>query len=299
MNFLALIVGLGLERLLTQLFHLRAFHWLDPVFDSAFNRIKITQPNLAIAAAILLAGVVVIPVGLIELSVQGRLMHIPQFIFSVVILIFCLGPRDLAETVDDFCAASEKMDPNETQKCAAELLEKEPAEANVDEVEHAVYAQANNRIFGVVFWFVLLGPTGAWLFRVLDLMQRRAVNYSQHIDQSAGEGNESWPRIIAAAVLLHRVLAWLPGRLLALGYVLAGSYDRAAAAWRDFEPEDSALFPGPTDQLLGAVGSGAASIDPDRSPAERAEAAISQVERTLWFIWCPILALMTLYDLLS
>ena len=35
MNFLALFMGLAVERLLTQLFHLRKFHWLDPLFDLA------------------------------------------------------------------------------------------------------------------------------------------------------------------------------------------------------------------------------------------------------------------------
>ena len=27
-------------------------------------------------------------------------------------------------------------------------------------IERAIYVQANNRIFGVVFWFLLLGPAG-------------------------------------------------------------------------------------------------------------------------------------------
>ena len=33
MNFVALLLGLGVERLLTHLFHLREFRWLDPLFD--------------------------------------------------------------------------------------------------------------------------------------------------------------------------------------------------------------------------------------------------------------------------
>ena len=37
MNFLALIVGLAVERLLTHLFHLREFHWLNPLFDLVYK----------------------------------------------------------------------------------------------------------------------------------------------------------------------------------------------------------------------------------------------------------------------
>jgi membrane protein required for beta-lactamase induction len=137
------------------------------------------------------------------------------------------------------------------------------------------------------------------LFRVLDLMQRRAVNFSETHGPEDSEDHAPWPRVVAAAVLLHRALAWIPGHLLAGGYILAGSYDGAAAAWRELTKEDSTLFPGPTDQLLGAVGCGSCQAENDGGQAERAQAAISQVERTLWFIWCPILALMTLYDFLS
>jgi AmpE protein len=299
MNFLALICGLGLERLLTHLFHLRAFHWLDPVFDGAFRNIRISQPNVAIAAAILLVAIVVIPVGLVELSLQGRLMHIPQFVFAVVVLLFCLGPRDLAETVSDYCSASEANDGPRARKIAAELVERDVAAGEDADIELAIYAQANNRIFAVVFWFILLGPTGAWMFRVMDLMQRRAAHYAQSTGSAADADRDSWPRVAAAAVLVHRIFAWVPGHLLALGYVLAGSYDGAAGAWRSLEKQESTLFPGPTDQLLGAVGSGAAVTDPEADESERAHSAMGQVERTLWFIWCPILALMTLYDLLS
>ena len=312
MNFLALIVGLTLERLLTQLFRLRAFHWLDPIFDSAFKNLRIAQPNVAILAAILLVAIVVIPVGLIEYSLQGRLVYIPQFLFAVIVLVFCLGPRDLAETVADFGTAAENKDSAKINDLCAELLERDPEPGEEIEVDEAIYAQANNRIFGVVFWFVLLGPTGAWLFRVLDLMQRRAVRFNHSIvnnnslDQESatspdgqGKATESWSRVVAAAILLHRVFAWVPGRLLALGFFLGGNFNKALGAWGDHVPHESTLFPGPTDQLLGAVGSAAAEYDGTEDRVDRANIALSQVERTLWFIWCPILALMTLYDFLS
>ncbi len=129
-------------------------------------------------------------------------------------------------------------------------------------------------------------------------MQRRAVEFSQTNDPADNEDNVPWPRVVAAVILLHRVFAWLPGHLLAGGYILAGSFDGAVEAWRNIDKEESALFPGPTDQLLGAVGCGACDSD-IQTASERAGVALALVERTLWFIWLPILALMTLYDFLS
>lgn len=297
MNFLALFLGLGLERLLTHLFHLREFHWLDPVFDWALRNQRIYQPNLAVAVAALTAMAVVVPVGLVEWGLQDRLAQLPQYVFAVVVLLFCLGPRDLGEEVNDYCKAIEEGDQVEIEAIARELLECEPEPGQgPPDVEKAVYAQANNRVFGVVFWFVMLGPTGAWLFRVLDLMQRRAVNYAC---QDLGvESARDWPQLVHAILLLHRLFAWIPSRLLAVGYMLAGSYDGAVAAWKKLRTVSSGLFPGPTDQLLGAVGTGAAPVIAAGDIVERARIARDLVSRTLWMIWCPVLALLTLYDLM-
>jgi len=297
MNFLALFLGLGIERLLTHLFHLREFHWLDPLFDWVLRHQRITQPNLAVAAAALLALLVVVPVGLIEAVLLDRLAYIPQFVFAIIVLLFCLGPRDLGEEVKDYCKAIEKQDEEEIRAIAVELLECSPESVRgVPDVEEAIYAQANNRIFGVVFWFVMLGPTGAWLFRVLDLMQRRAVHHVLQSRQfeTAGE----LPQVVQAMLLLHRVFAWIPARLLAVGYMMAGSYDGALAAWREMRAIPSALFPGPADQLLGVIGKGAAPQADQGDVAARACIARDLIQRTLWMIWCPILALMTLYDLM-
>jgi AmpE protein len=297
MNFLALFLGLGIERLLTHLFHLREFHWLDPVFDWVLRTQRISQPNLAVAAAALTAMLVVIPVGIVEWGLQDRLAQLPQYVFAVVVLLFCLGPRDLGEEVNDYCKAIEDGDEEEIREIATELLECQPESGPAPpDVEEAVYAQANNRIFGVVFWFVLLGPTGAWLFRVLDLMQRRAVYFACQGPDIEDEGE--WPQVVQAILLLHRLLAWLPSRLLSIGYMLAGSYDGALAAWKNLRTVSSVMFPGPTDQLLGAVGRGAAPTVAEGDVIARARVAHDLVSRTLWMIWCPVLALLTLYDLI-
>ena len=227
----------------------------------------------------------------------GSASQLPQYVFAVVVLLFCLGPRDLGEEVNDYCKAIEEGDQVEIEAIARELLECEPEPGQgPPDVEKAVYAQANNRVFGVVFWFVMLGPTGAWLFRVLDLMQRRAVNYAC---QDLGvESARDWPQLVHAILLLHRLFAWIPSRLLAVGYMLAGSYDGAVAAWKKLRTVSSVLFPGPTDQLLGAVGTGAAPVIAAGDIVERARIARDLVSRTLWMIWCPVLALLTLYDLM-
>jgi AmpE protein len=148
----------------------------------------------------------------------------------------------------------------------------------------------------VVFWFALLGPTGAWFFRVLDLMRRRAIE--NFADSHSGVGDEP-PQILRATLALHRLAAWIPARLLMAGYAFAGNYDGATAAWRQPLDRGPELFPGPDDRRLGLVGCGAAPDSDEVDVASRAAVALRLVIRVLWMIWCPALALLTLYGWLN
>ena len=127
------------------------------------------------------------------------------------------------------------------------------------------------------------------MFRVIDIMRHQTL-------YKANEASDDG--IIAAIIVWHRVLAWVPGRLLMAGYALAGNYEQAVAAWRD-RGQINAAEHLVDEQLLGAVGCAAACHEADSDVSTRAQVAIDLVFRTLWFIWCPVLALLTLYGSLN
>jgi membrane protein required for beta-lactamase induction len=164
--------------------------------------------------------------------------------------------------------------------------------AGVLAVEEAVLIQANNRLFGVIFWFMILGPTGAWLFRVADLMRRRAVFKSGRM-QAAGEPTPDYLHILLAT---FGVLAWLPARLLALGYAMAGSFEAAVSDWRGYYDSCSDKFFHVNDAILAAAGKGAIREDVEESeefPIRPVQAAMRLVNRTL-LIWVTAISLLTL-----
>lgn len=289
MNFLALLLGLGVERTLTHLFHLREFRWLDPLFDLALRRAATESPGSAAALLGLFAVVLAAPVALGEVALAGTFVQVPAFLFAVAVLLFSLGPRDLEEEAEEYFAAVEAGEPEGLRRLARELTEQDaPGEATERDaaVARAICVQANNRVFGVVFWFLVSGPAGAWLFRVADLMRRRAA--FAHPPGSAAR----------AARLVHGVLAWVPARLMAAGFALVGSFDGALAAWRAAPADPAAPFPARTEDLVERVGRGAA--EPAESPATAAgpRAALALARRTLWLIWYPAIALLTLNDVL-
>jgi AmpE protein len=297
MNFLALLLGLAVERLVTHLFHWREFHWLDPLFDWGFRRTGKAGKLAAFGSCLVLLSVILLPVLAVYVGLLDRFAHVPLFVFSIYVLLFCLGPRDLGEEVDEYRRAVIDNNLDEAHELATELLEYPPEAGVVPDIEYAVYAQANNRIFGVVFWFAVLGPVGAWLFRVIDLLRRRAIHYYIDIsdDPLATQSLQSSP-VVTAALKLHQIFAWIPSRLLMVGYAMAGDYDGAVSAWRNPPAPSAELFPGKDEQLLGAIGCGAAPepTEDDDVPA-RAQVALDLVIRTLWMVWCPVLALLTIY----
>ena len=296
MNLFALLLGLAIERLLTQLFHLREFHWLDPVFDAVFARIGRWGSAACMAAVVATAVVLTLPVVLVSLLLDGAWFNLLYFPFAVLILLFSLGPRDLKEEVDEYSAAVASGDTDRIRRLALELAERNVPDDPVQRdrlVERAVFVQANNRIFGVVFWFLVLGPAGAWMFRVLDLMRHRG-----RIRQ-----DEAGPDPVRSATrILHGIVAWIPARLLAISYALAGSFEEAIADWRGYYQNCAARFFDTNDDVLGCAGIGAtgrASQQCELEPAAPVRAAMDLVVRALWLIWCPAIAVLTLYELVA
>ncbi len=300
MTLLALLIGLVVERLATQLFHLRRLRWLDRLIDLGFRQIGRFANWPAVIPIVLLALLLILPVFLVLFSLQDALYGVANLVLAIVVLFFSLGPKDIGEDVDEYCHAIEADDEERILITSKALIETEvPADAleRIQKVEQAVCIQANNRLFAVIFWFVLLGPygpLGAWAYRVTDLLRRRAVFNASRADANANA------TVLQASVTLHGWLAWIPARLTAIGYAMAGSFDGALSAWRN--PEESKAMP-PNEQsesLLARVGVGAMSLRDieQESISERgvrgATAANGLVFRLL-FIWAAVIAAMTLY----
>lgn len=296
MNLIALVLGLILERSLTRLLHLRELRWFDRYFDIGFGWLDRLGPLAAPPAAVLLALVPSLPVFLVAVYFSDRLFGIPYLAFAALVLLFSLGPRDLGREVEEYCAALEAGDVERSRRLAKELLEADaPPGGPVREhaLEEAVFVQANNRLFGVIFWFMILGPVGAWSFRVVDLMRRRA-RFAAGRNLEAGQPVGNY---LQAARSVHWLVAWLPSRLLAIGYALAGSFEDAVADWRSYYQECSSHFFDVNEEVVACVGKGAmarASGAQGEQESQRMRAALRLVRRT-FFIWLTAIAVMTLF----
>lgn len=299
MKLIALLIGLVVERLATQLFHLRELRWLDRIIDQGFRQVDRFANWPPLIPVTILAVILVLPVLVVVFGLGDALFGFPYLILAIFVLFFSLGPKDIGEDVDDYCTALEAEDEDEIRKTAKALTEKEPPSdplERIRKVEEAVCVQANNRLFAVIFWFVLLGPIGAWSYRVTDLIRRRAVFNTSRDD----DGQSTPDMVLEAAGRLHGWLAWIPARLTAIGYAMAGSFEGALTAWRTTEGTTAKTQSEHSEDLLARVGIGALALQSgdDESASDRgvrgATAANGLVFRLL-FIWAAVIAAMTLY----
>lgn len=293
MKLIALVLALVLERTLTRLLHLRELRWFDRYFDWALGRIGTRGGWRGGALAAVLLLLPVLPVALVSIGLlQADIFwDVPYFLFAVLVLLFSLGPRDLGTEVQDYCDQLAAGDEAEAARIAKQLLETEaPTEYGRRDlaVEEAVLVQANNRVFGVLLFFIAFGPIGAWLFRVGDLFRRRAVFEAGR--QEAAEGTPPY----AIIERLHGLLAWVPARLTCLGYALAGSFEEAVGAWRGYREQPARRFNDVNDELVATVGRAALAKAPTESLVICVGAALRLVQRTV-FIWVTVIALMTLF----
>lgn len=302
MNLIALLIGLVIERLATQLFHLRELRWLDHVIDLGFRQVERFANWPALIPVVILTVILVLPVFLVILALGDALRYFPYLILAIIVLFFSLGPKDIGEDVDDYCAALDAEDEDEIRKTAKAIAEKDlssnPME-RIQQVEAAICVQANNRLFAVIFWFVLLGPfgpLGAWSYRVTDLIRRRAV-----FKAVRDENGEVIARpVLEAAGQLHGWLAWIPARITAVGYAMAGSFEGALSAWRTTDWSAAKTQSEHSEELLARVGMGALSLQSDEgeSVSERGVRGATAANRLVFrllFIWATVIALMTLY----
>lgn len=299
MHLIALLIGLVVERLATKLFHLRRLGWIDRMIDAGFRQAARLPNWPALISVVIIVILLAMPVFAIVFILGDSLLGFPYLVLGVFVLFFSLGPHDIGEDVDEYCKAIEDGDKDRIQQTASAIIESDVPKDTLERihrVEEAVCVQANNRLFAVIFWFVLLGPLGAWTYRVIDMIRRRAVFAAARDKESAGTSG----RMRDAAVFLHGWFAWIPARLTAIGYAAAGNFDPALGAWRAPTEQKSDSPSEYNEHLLARVGVGALALGDDAdedlvSRGVRGATAANRLVFRLLLIWAVVIAAMTLY----
>ena len=273
MNFLALLLALAVERLFAGFMHLRRLPLLATYGRYVAARLAPAATGGRLWQAVLFAA---LPAAAVALVAALRVSGLGYLLYAALVLLLALGPDDLYDEVAAYIAAS-RAGRSEAAMLAADLLADDAGQ------------RANNRIFGVLFWFALLGPAGAVLFRVTDVLRRAAIA------DAAGRGAAGEDACVVLLQRLHGWLAFVPARLLALSYGVAGSFDDAFRGWRGYLSAERREFFEANDLLLVHAGQGAlgAAWQAAADDVARAELVQGLVRRSL-FLWLAVLAAVML-----
>lgn len=286
MSFLALLISLLLDLALRHLEHLRGPRWFRAYFEGlAFlaQAKEFWRASFGVLLIVLVPTVVTLFIGHLLDHIWGGL----GFAFAVLILLLTLGPQDLHAQAADYIDAVRAGNSARAQELARGLLRaKPPADpaACSEAITHAVFSEANDRLFGILCWFALLGPAGAVLYRSTDFLRRLPP------------AEERSSEFVHAVGRLHGVLAWVPAHLAALGYALAGSFEDAVSGLKTFYANCTLRFYQVSDDLLACAGLGALRVGGEQAGTERLRIALVLVRRTL-IIWMVVYALITLISL--
>ena len=275
MALISIIIGLLFDRAFRHLHDLRDLSWFEYYSNAVVRMIKAN--GVVQMIAILLFPVMVIAT--IQLLLSDFLLELPYLLFSVLVFAYCLGPACLSSDIEYYLDARRLGDEDEALHFAGALTERAASTApdqQTSDVTRAILHVANERIFAVIFWFVIIGPAGAVLYRLTtNLSKQDGLNDS----------------LSAVAVLFQALLTWVPARMLAMGYALTGHFDGALQAYRN-RPYESDLALENYDVLVN-TGMGALRDQEATDEISSIISARNLVMRSI-LIWIAVLALLTL-----
>jgi AmpE protein len=159
---------------------------------------------------------VLLVVALLQWLLDGPVYGLVGLVFDIVVLVYAWGARDLDVDVEAVIDAHDA--PTRRAAIARLGLTGETAALDGPALVEAVFANALQRWFGVLFWFLLLGPVGAILYR---------LSAQSILAQDLPEQNRR------GAQALKTALDWPVAQLLTLAMALVGNFDTVFSTWRE------------------------------------------------------------------
>jgi membrane protein required for beta-lactamase induction len=280
MSLIIIVICLIAERFLLAYQHLREFHWLTGYHRWLEANAPAEWMTRGIPGLLLLLLPPALLTGLLQQLLSSSLFGLPGLVFAGLVLLYTLGPQDLDSDLGEI---------------AQEIIDGEPPTsepARSQGVAESTLQQANQRIFAVLFWFLLLGPLGAILYRTATQLLR--------LDQADRDID-----FFLNAKQLLLILDWLPARLTAVCYAIAGSFEDALYGWRSYRDRRHDEFSDSNSGTLICSGSGAMRLSTLLSEEDEElndyshlpQAAMALIWRSL-VVWLVIAGLLTLIGLL-
>jgi AmpE protein len=281
-KLVAILLVLAACRTLPDLVRLRDFSWLHAWLE------KIGQSS-ATTVLILGVGLPTLLCAVLQAVLDHVLLGLIALAFAVFVLYYTWGPRDLERDVE----AAVKAPDSERRAVALSAFRgsDDAVSTNPESLVENVFAASLSRWFGVLFWFVVLGPAGALLYRLAQL-----IAWSPEFAHDETSTTTETARRLAA------ILDWAPAHLMALCLALVANFDAVFKTWHNYHVAHGKGYFTLDLGFLAAIAR--ASVDADvaaedhegaeaHNPAIVLEDAMVLVRRVL-VVWLTLIALIVI-----
>jgi len=281
LRLLAILIALVIVWSVPQLARWRDDRW----FRSWVNRLGDTSGPGRVAV-ILLVPVVAAAI------IAGMVASLPFFdlawlVFSIAVLVYALGPREIESDIDAILRAPDTLRRDEAM--AALRQDEDALTWFAPALVGAAFYGALRRRFGVLLWFLLLGPAGGLGYRLAQILGRDA---SLALDSATR----------TAAQRVADALDWIPAHLMVFAMALVSDFDAVMGAWKQWHHTSGSPRSRLDPDFLGAVARAGVDADVEAGdgyvqdvsdPVAELEDARRVIRRVL-IVWLAVVAVIVL-----
>jgi cobalamin biosynthesis protein CobD/CbiB len=247
MSFFALIAALLLERAGMLPARDALLAWFKRYTDRVAHDLDAGEEKHAVAGWLAAVAPWAL-LGLIGFFALRAISPVLGWLWNVALLYLCIGLREVGQPLRAVSEALRTGDMEGARQLLATWrgggeVQFEEADLAKAAIETALL-RGHQHLFGAIFWFMVLpGPTGAILYRLAGVLRE---------DWGAAGDTASGP-FGHVARRAFEVLDWIPARLTAIGFAIAGNFEDAVSSWRQY----AAPWLDRTDGIVLASGAGA------------------------------------------
>ncbi|MBK9623286.1 MAG: regulatory signaling modulator protein AmpE [Rhodocyclaceae bacterium] len=183
------------------------------------------------------------------------------FALSFGVLYFTMGLRHFGNQFTALLHALQFAEIERARSLLAEWTEQSADRLTPTEVAGQAIARGlsdtHQYLFAPIFWFVVLGPAGALMYRVAQLLDA-SWGQSWRANRGGVQGSlDADPgRFGEFTHQTFFVIDWIPARLTGAALALAGDFEDAAQCWRTQLGQSPTIY----QEIVLAAGAGALSV---------------------------------------
>jgi adenosylcobinamide-phosphate synthase len=301
MSFLSILFTLLIEQVRPLSPRNAAYRWYLRYVNSLSNHFNAGERDQGMVAWLL----AVLPWALVSVAIHYLLRDISiaaAWMWNVAVLYLTMGFRQFSHAFTEIVEALRVGDLDRARALLTDWRGESAVEYNGTEIAKVAIEEglinSHRHVFGVIFWFLILpGPSGAVLYRLSGILEQKWGSRSQ----------EDYGDFGKFAQKIFHYIDWIPVRLTAMSFAIAGDFEDAVYCWRSqattwMDPEQGVVLASGAGALGVRLGEtlhhhGTVSFRPEIGLGDDADvstmtSAVGMIWRAL-VLWMFILAVVT------